>query len=937
MPLGPGIKGTLGAVAALTLALGASAASYPPRFHFQTVRSERVAVHFHEGYEALARRAVAMATEILEAHEARYGRRVGPVQIVLIDAEDEPNGFSTPFPYPLVTIRAAAPDGTGSLGNHDGWLRLVLTHELTHTVHLEEARGLWGFARRLFGRAPYLFPNVLAMPWMIEGLATYEETEGTAFGRGRSPQSRMVLRMAALEDRFPSEDQAIYGLDEWPGGQAPYLFGEGFLRDLARQHGADTLPRLSRQHAGQIVPFLEDRTARKVTGSDVHGQWKGWAARARAAFDEEAAEREAAGLTPTQSRTERGIRQVGPRFSPDGSWIAYTSGTLTRFPEIRLMRSDGSGDRGLALRNGGSGLSWTPDGRFLVYSEPQIHHTFETHYDLQRVDVASGQVERLTRGLRALDPDVSPDGRAIVFSRRLGDRSELWRMGFDGQGLQAITRSEAGTEWSGPRWSPAGSSIVAARLQPGGWLDIVLVDARTGEVRPVTRDRATDVEPTFAPDGDDVVFRSDRDGIPNLYAAPVAGGGLARVTNVLGGAFEPSVSPDGGGVVFAAYSSRGYDLQVAELDLSRAAPAPAFVDPYGLTPAEPTPAAGPARPYRPLSLLLPRFWTPLVSLAEEQDLFGVGSGGADPLLRHAWGAQALYGTKTERVDWSAFYAYDRWRPTLLAVAEDKTEISGPDELRTRTLDLQLALPLRRTLRSSQALSLTWRRERQEVLGAGPDETLDLGGLQLAWTLSSARQYPFSISPVDGGRLRLAWLREDDSLGSDVSLDKLTADARYYLRVFGERDVLAVRLGGGLTQGEPGFMRSYAVGGYPDASLFDVVRTNPAVLRGYPDNAFTGRSFVALNAEYRVPLGSPQRGWRSLPVFLRHLRGTLFFDAAHAWTGDFRLEEMKTAVGASLGVDTAVAFAVPFTFELSVARGFQEKGDTKAYFRLGLAF
>ena len=43
--------------------------------------------------------------------------------------------------------------------------------------------------------------------------------------------------MAALEGRFPKEDQAIYALDAWPGGQAPYLFGEAFLRRLTRAVG----------------------------------------------------------------------------------------------------------------------------------------------------------------------------------------------------------------------------------------------------------------------------------------------------------------------------------------------------------------------------------------------------------------------------------------------------------------------------------------------------------------------------------------------------------------------------------------------------------------------------------------------------------------------------------------------------------------------------
>ncbi len=228
-----------------------------------------------------------LATELLAAHEERYGQKVGRVHIVLVDAEDDPNGFATPVPYPLVTIRAVAPDGSNGFGNHEGWLRLVLTHELAHTVHLEEAHGFWRAGRKILGRAPYLFPNTVSMSWLIEGLATFEETELTGFGRGRNPDSRMVLRMAALEDRFPSEDQAIYALDAWPGGQTPYLFGEAFLRWLTEQAGDDTLPRWARQHSRQI-PFLDGRTSKKVTGTGLHAQWQAWEAEATAGFQREA-------------------------------------------------------------------------------------------------------------------------------------------------------------------------------------------------------------------------------------------------------------------------------------------------------------------------------------------------------------------------------------------------------------------------------------------------------------------------------------------------------------------------------------------------------------------------------------------------------------------------------------------------------------------------
>ena len=576
-------------VAALAAPAAARAASYPPEYRFRTIKAEHVSVHFHQGEEPMAREAAAIADEILALHQARYGVKVGRVQLVLVDSDDLPNGFASPLPYPLVTIRAVSPDGSDSFGNHEGWLRLVLSHELAHIVHLEEARGLWRAGRTLLGRAPFLFPNSFAMSWMIEGLATYEETELTAFGRGRNPDSRMVLRMAALERRFPKEDQAIYALDVWPDGQTPYLFGEAFLRWLSTQAGPDTLPRLARQHAVQFPPWLDGRTLDKVTGEGLHRQWRSWADAATAEFGAEALEREAQGLTEARALTKRGIRQGSPRFSPDGRRIAYSSQTLTRYPEIRLVDADGTNDHRLVIRNGGSGLSWTPDGLALVYGELQVHKTFHLYGDLSRVTVATGAVERLTRGERAYEPDVASDGQ-IVYARKLGDRSELSLIGSDGRGRRTLTASAPGVEWSSPHFNATGTAIVAARLLPGGWLDLVLVDPTTGAVLELTHDRAKDVEPSFTPDGEAVVFRSDRDGVSNVYALRLRDRSIVRVTNVLGGAFEPSVSPDGGTLAYADYSSLGFDLRVAPLDLATATPIGGFAD--TLPPPRPAAAGG---------------------------------------------------------------------------------------------------------------------------------------------------------------------------------------------------------------------------------------------------------------------------------------------------------------------------------------------------------
>jgi Tol biopolymer transport system component len=927
-----GVTGAL-----LALAIPSVAASFPPHLRFRSVSTARVVVHYHQGLEPMARRAAAVATEVLQAHEARYQVRVGPrVQIVLADASDDPNGFASPLPYPLVQVRAAAPDGADEIGNYDDWLRFILTHELAHIVHLEQARGLPGFGRRLLGRAPFLFPNALTPTWLLEGLATYEETEGTPFGRGRNPDSRMVLRMAALEGGFLKEDRPVLGLDRWPAGQAPYLYGEAFLRDLTQRVGPRTIPDLARAQSGKLIPYADDLTAHGVTGASFHRRWREWSDHLRNVFTTEAEQRRSRGLTATRALTRRGVRQTAPRFSPDGSWIAYTSGALTRLRQIRVVRPDGRDDRSVVERNGGVSLAWTPDGTAIVYDEPEFHRQFASHSDLRIVVVATGRVQRLTQGLRASDPDVSRDGR-VVFVRRYADRSELALMDLDGSAPSDLTSSSPGTQWAGPRFNPRGDAVVASRLTPGGWLDVVHVDLGTGAVHALTQDRAKDVEPAWTPDGSSVVFRSDRDGISNLHALRLSDRALLRVTNVLGGAFRPDVSPDGRQVAFARYGAAGYDVHLADLDLSMLPAADPFEDRHPAAAPPVQPLSAPSRPYRPYPTALPRFWSPYLAFPSGETQLGAVTGGADPLLQHAYALDVHWGTETERVGFQGVYQYDRFRPTLLAFVENETALQRGERVGTRRLELRATLPLVRRVRRSMNLSLAWRREREALLDARPREALDLGGLEVAWALGTAREYAYSISPVDGGRLRLAYLKEEPALGSDLSLGKLTADGRAYLRLFGEGDVVALRAGGGTTFGRPSFQRSFAVGGFPGRSLADLVRTNQSVLRGYPDDAFTGRSFVHGNLEYRVPLGHPQRGFRLFPVFVRHLHATVFADAANAWSGRFRLRDVKTSAGLALGAHVYLGHGLPLAGTVGLGRGFAGLGQTQVYFRAGLAF
>jgi len=109
--------------------------------------------------------------------------------------------------------------------------------------------------------------------------------------------------------------------------------------------------------------------------------------------------------------------------------------------------------------------------------------------------------------------------------------------------------------------TPSWGASLAGRI-----LDLVLLDLSSRELRPLTHDRArtrsrAGARRTY------VLFRSDRDGIENVYALRLADNALLRVTRVLGGAFGPALGPDGRRLVYSEYTSRGYDLHAMDVSL----------------------------------------------------------------------------------------------------------------------------------------------------------------------------------------------------------------------------------------------------------------------------------------------------------------------------------------------------------------------------------
>ena len=119
------------------------------------------------------------------------------------------------------------------------------------------------------------------------------------------------------------------------------------------------------------------------------------------------------------------------------------------------------------LTSGPSSLSFTPDGRDLVYSMGG---------SLWRQRIGETTAVELThaRGAHDFQPDVASDGRTVVFTRYDGRAMELWRLDLQTGREQALTN--AGAVNTEPRLSPDGRRLAWVSTEGTGHFNLFLAE-----------------------------------------------------------------------------------------------------------------------------------------------------------------------------------------------------------------------------------------------------------------------------------------------------------------------------------------------------------------------------------------------------------------------------------------------------------------------------
>jgi hypothetical protein len=146
----------------------------------------------------------------------------------------------------------------------------------------------------------------------------------------------------------------------------------------------------------------------------------------------------------------------------------------------------------------------------------------------------------------------------------------------------------------------------------------------------------------------------------------------------------------------------------------------------------------------------------------------------------------------------------------------------------------------------------------------------------------------------------------------------------------------------VSTGDPDVRRTFHLGGGAGAGgVIDFGRNAISLLRGFGTNTFAGSHVALINADYRFPIARPQRGYGTWPLFLHTIHGTLFADAGHTWTREFRSDAVKTSFGAEVAARIVGGYFYPFNVVAGAALGRDGSGTvgdrTTFYVRLGYAF
>lgn len=144
--------------------------------------------------------------------------------------------------------------------------------------------------------------------------------------------------------------------------------------------------------------------------------------------------------------TENSAADTEPQYSPDGSWIYFTSDRGGGPQVYRIAATGGRAERVTFEGRYNARPRISPDGRHMT-----MVHQFQGDYRIAVHDLQTGNVQVLTDGQLDESPSFAPNGISVIYATQVGLRGVLASVSVDGRYAQAYASTIDVRE---PVWGP---------------------------------------------------------------------------------------------------------------------------------------------------------------------------------------------------------------------------------------------------------------------------------------------------------------------------------------------------------------------------------------------------------------------------------------------------------------------------------------------------